>query len=60
MPVAYNQIDEVLDIVGEFVHPKNRLGLFLKLKQTNAYKQNKSYAATIDRLIERYQDKKEV
>lgn len=60
MPIAYNQIDEILDVVGEFVHPKNRVGLFLKLQNTKAYTQNKSYAATIDRLISKYSESEKV
>lgn len=57
MPIAYNQIDEVLDVVVEFTHPKNLMGLLLKLQQTKAYKQNNSYKATIDRLIARQLEK---
>lgn len=50
MPVAKNQIDELFGIIVKYVPVDRYADLIADLKNTQAYRVNKSFAVTIDRL----------
>jgi len=56
MAVAKNQIQEVLNVILKHV---KSIDVLTELRTTEAYTHNKSFAATIDRLIENFLKNKE-
>lgn len=52
MSVARSQIDEVLEVLERYV-PYQVTNLLTELAATEAYKKNRSYRETIDRLLQR-------
>lgn len=52
VPVAKNQLTEVVVIFREYLNDTELLELTKKLKKTVAYKRNRSFAVTIDRIRE--------
>jgi len=50
MPVANNQTEEIYNILRKYLTQKELREILIELRQTEAYRRNKSFAVTIDRL----------
>jgi len=50
MPVANNQTEEIYNILRKYLTQKALREVLIELRQTEAYRRNKSFAVTIDRL----------
>ena len=51
MPVANDQIDELYDIFSHYLKRTEMREMLIELRVTEAYRRNKSFAVTIDRLF---------
>lgn len=56
MPIAHNQIEEIMNIVWDEVPMGGLERILRRLKRTQAYKKNSSFAQTIDRMIKKNKD----
>jgi len=52
MPVRHDHLDELLQIMREFVVGSKLKKLLLRLQHSEAYVRNSSFRITVDRLIE--------
>jgi hypothetical protein len=53
MPVASSQLQELIDIILEEVHPTQMRRILVRFKKTVAYQSNQSFKQTVDRIITR-------